>query len=472
MTKMNSGKRASSAKNSRRRRWEVKSKESFETSLAVEFESPEKSQKSETEENTGSTSSLPKDKEEATSATSKPRKSTRSKSATPSKVIDEEEEDDLLSARIAALIEEASIKSKDSPKAPKEPGSIGPTKEKHKEPRTPVKPEPKENPELILVAKNDKNIMFPNPFDTPVKHHTIEQESFTPTAPPYSPGGGVEEIPRKKKQKKKSDSSRLMLVSSKNEESVISVQLRDLGEDVVEVSREYQDPVVAMPSLLLAPSTSTPGQNNISTIYHEQLNGFIISKNNGNGRQRLSESLHDVNQSQTRGSHALFLQNGFRSFCVLCQGLLAGITLAHCLLIFLFDVEPMTLPRVYTPRMAHVFYSLIIFLSTICFVAACDRCDLRGAGVFSGHGIRVPWTPGFYLASLVLSLVAIRAEDALTHYHLYKAEALQKEQIGDLVDWWRWMCITRSLLAVLAWLAVVPDPHTDALLDYLKLLQQ
>lgn len=49
--------------------------------------------------------------------------------------------------------------------------------------------------------------------------------------------------------------------------------------------------------------------------------------------------------------------------------------------------------------------------------------------MFSGHGIRVPWTPGFYLASLVLSLVAIRAEDALTHYHLYKDEALQKEQV-------------------------------------------
>lgn len=334
MTKMNSGKRASSAKNSRRRRWEVKSKESFETSLAVEFESPEKSQKSETEENTGSTSSLSNDKEEATNSTSKSRKSTRSKSATPSKVIEEENEDDL-SARIAALIEEASIKSKDSPKARKEGNNEPSTKEKHKEPRTPVKPESKENPELILVAKNDKNMMFPNAFDTPVKHHTIEQESFTPTAPPYSPGGEVEEIPRKKKQKKKSDSSRLMLVSSKNEESVISVQLRDLGEDVVEVSREYQDPVVAMPSLLLAPSTSSPGQNNISTIFHEQLNGFVITKNNGNGRQRLSESLHDVNQSQTRGSHALFLQNGFRSFCVLCQGLLAGITLAHCLLVSL-----------------------------------------------------------------------------------------------------------------------------------------
>lgn len=49
--------------------------------------------------------------------------------------------------------------------------------------------------------------------------------------------------------------------------------------------------------------------------------------------------------------------------------------------------------------------------------------------MFSGHGIRVPWTPGFYLASLILSLVAIRAEDALTHYHLYKDEALQKEQV-------------------------------------------
>lgn len=42
------------------------------------------------------------------------------------------------------------------------------------------------------------------------------------------------------------------------------------------------------------------------------------------------------------------------------------------------------------------------------------------------------------------------------------------QQAVDLVEWWRWVCVARTSLAVLAWLAVVPDPHTDALLDSLQ----
>lgn len=61
------------------------------------------------------------------------------------------------------------------------------------------------------------------------------------------------------------------------------------------------------------------------------------------------------------------------------------------------------------------------------------RCDLIGVGVFSGHGIRMPWTPALYIASMVLSLVAVRAENVLINYSNYVDEVVSEEKVGLLV---------------------------------------
>lgn len=62
------------------------------------------------------------------------------------------------------------------------------------------------------------------------------------------------------------------------------------------------------------------------------------------------------------------------------------------------------------------------------------RCDLIGVGVFSGHGIKMPWTPALYISSLVLSLVAIRTENILINLKIYVGEVLSKEKVSFLIN--------------------------------------
>lgn len=62
------------------------------------------------------------------------------------------------------------------------------------------------------------------------------------------------------------------------------------------------------------------------------------------------------------------------------------------------------------------------------------RCDLIGVGVFSGHGIKMPWTPALYLSSLVLSLVAIRTENILINFKNYFDEVVSKEKVSFVMS--------------------------------------
>lgn len=59
------------------------------------------------------------------------------------------------------------------------------------------------------------------------------------------------------------------------------------------------------------------------------------------------------------------------------------------------------------------------------------RSDLFGIGVVSGHGIKVPWTPAFYVASLVLSLVAARCENVLIHPSVSQGKSLSEGDVSS-----------------------------------------
>ena len=54
------------------------------------------------------------------------------------------------------------------------------------------------------------------------------------------------------------------------------------------------------------------------------------------------------------------------------------------------------------------------------------RCDVAGKGLFTGHGIQVPWTPLFYFVSFTLSLIMVRAESFFAYFHLYSDDLLKK----------------------------------------------
>lgn len=504
LPRMREAPRTSSAKSygggSRRRRWEMKSKESFERSLAVEVDSPQRrTPRYRRDFRREQSPDYPEDRNpfsQKQPRSSPPQDSTHKmpfpqNSTHKSEAGHQGSESDLLSAKLSALIEEASVKSKDTEKGSlgdvrraswghleqtteKSPGETHNTNEKRRESLKAV-------PEIISPMDWNKAQVLNDKFETKslkvaespkmkVKEEEEEEEDaksdYSPSAPPLSSQETSRKLSsRKKKGHRKSSNSKMLMEGSTSKESYISLQLREMEEDVIGTARG--DPCVLSAPGLLFNATINPS-GTISTIYQEKVGGFVIARNEMEGLQRKKEDLRDSSQVQTPSSHAIFLQSGFRTFSVLCQGLLAGITLAHCLMIFLLESNPSSLPGVYPPIVAHVFFALIIFLSTLCLVAAFDRCDLVGVGVFSGHGIKMPWTPALYISSLILSLAAIRTENTLINFKNYVDEVISKEKAVDLVEWWRWVCVARTSLAVLAWLAVVPDPHTDALLDSLQ----
>ncbi|XP_045606165.2 uncharacterized protein [Procambarus clarkii] len=478
---------------SRRRRWEVKSKEAFETSLAIEIESPEnRAHHTKKECRKEPSTETSRDKNNYYNSYGKYPKASSPEASEKTREGKDCDGTDILSSRISALIDEASAKVKDpqrkSSKDKQQKSESKAEEENEREHRLkgthekrPVKDSateayPIENLQIIPLRKNDKAQIINDKFETkslkvaasPEGKGGYEEENYVASAPPLP--SDEQTTPKNKKHKKEYESKQLMITDT-NEESYISLQLKEMSDDIIEVTREDKDGILSAPKLLLAASASHPSSN-ISTIYQERLSGFVVTRNEFAGVHRKNEDLLDVNQVPSRTSHAVFLQGGFRTFSVLCQGLLAGITLAHCLLIFLLESDPSKIPGLYPPSMTHVFFALIIFLSTICLVSACDRSDLIGNGVFSGHGIKVPWTTAFYISSLVLSLAAIRTENVLINYNSYRSSSFTEKEIKELVEWWRWVCVARSSLALLAWLAMVPDPHTDALLDMIQELHR
>ncbi|MPC31819.1 transmembrane protein 237A-like isoform X2 [Portunus trituberculatus] len=471
----------SSGGGSRRRRWEMKSKESFEKSLAVEIESPpRKSSRHRRDSKWEPSADSPEGRNpffREPSGSSPPHDFSHK-----NEKVHQDSESDLLSSKLSALIEEASVKSKEPEMTPlkeKRRSSLGHFEQK------PEKnlPEPqcvKPGGETLRSLKDrDKAQVLNDKFETkslkvagetPRKmeegEEKTEQADYTPSAPPISSPEMSKMLPTKKKKDRRKKNPHVVVGGSTNNESYITVQLQQMEEDVIGNGKEEEQCVLSAPALLFNTTINPAGT--ISTIYQEKLGGFVIARNDMEGVQRKNEELRDTSEASTPSSHAIFLQSGFRTFSVLCQGLLAGLTLAHCLMIFLLEGDASKLQRVYPPTVAQVFFGLVLFLTSLCLVAAFDRCDLIGVGVFSGHGIRMPWTPALYISCMVLSLVAVRAENVLINYSNYVDEVVSEEKVSDLVDWWRWMCVARTSLAVLAWLAVVPDPHTDALLDALQ----
>lgn len=369
---MHESQRSSSARSnggSRRRRWEVKSKEAFETSLAVEICSPEKKNQHATREPTNEPSTDSSDK--TSNCNKRDKQYPKSSSPKLSSQNHEVNKADVLSSRISALLDEASAKPKETSRksskgkdkqiiADQSDSELGEEVRQHyadDEKRPPGNTILHENnikeSEIIPFGEKEKAQIFYDKFETKsLKEAGIQQtegvvEPSVASAPPMSP---EPQVPKKKKRKKKSE-SKLLLVSNANEESYISLQLKEMDEDVIDVSRDDEGCVLSAPNLLFAASTSNhPG--NISTVYQEKIEGFVVTKD-FMGVQKKSEDIHDINQITTRSSHAIFLQSGFRTFSVLCQGLLAGVTLAHCLF-----VSILLIPVLYTYLITvHVIYN-------------------------------------------------------------------------------------------------------------------
>ena len=311
-----SDKRTSSAKsNSRRRRWEVKSKESFESSLAISSEAntPNKEFKNKIKHTTNkSLNPFDEDQDENIYKINEnpnslnpfyENENTSNSSDLSESITVKTTSQDALSAKLSTILDNTSKTSKKLKNETDDYKSFNAHHEKEQ-----------------------------NQTQREVKMYDNEETSEDPTAPPLSP-----EVTLKKKETKSNKSKKKKIKSSHNEESFITSQLKYLQEDVInyENNNNESPAIIAVPGLLIG-QTNTP-MNNIGNVYCEKMNGFVIAKNKNvlNGQE--NEKLHDMKKKSNRVSHATSIQTGFRTFSVLCQGLLAGISLAHCLLVSKID---------------------------------------------------------------------------------------------------------------------------------------
>lgn len=342
----------SSGGGSRRRRWEMKSKESFEKSLAMEVDSPPRR-----------TPRYRRDSKWEPSADSnedkknpfweQPRSSPPKDFTHKSEAGHQGNESDLLSSKLSALIEEASVKSKEPEK--RLPGENRRSSWGHLEQKTernsqePQYIKQGENLKVVSEVKPvsdwDKTQVLNDKFETKSlkvagetprnleerEKEKVEQVDLTPSAPPMSSPETSRTLPTRKKKDRRKGNSRMLVEGSTSKESYITLQLREMEEDVIGAGRGDNQCVLSAPALLFNTTINPTGT--ISTIYQEKLGGFVIARNKVGGVQRKNEDLHDNRQDPTPSSHAIFLQSGFRTFSVLCQGLLAGLTLAHCLMV-------------------------------------------------------------------------------------------------------------------------------------------
>ncbi|KAF2361810.1 Transmembrane protein 237 [Trinorchestia longiramus] len=275
--------------------------------------------------------------------------------------------------------------------------------------------------------------------------------------------------------------------------SYINVQLQKLRDDIIDSTTDikklvfddgqfgsHNPSLLPLPGLVLAnthavndSSSEQKMRASVSAIYCEKVHGFVLAKDweryaaqaGLSVEEGCSERLHP-NRPPSRASLAVMLQTSFRTFAVFAQGLLAGVSLAHCILVFLIAESWQDVTSALLPRLTHVFYALIIFLTLVCLVAACDRCDLcSGAGsLINHHSLHIPWSAGLYLASLAVTVATTRSTMLLA---LRLGPLPDPHQSGG-IGWYAWMCLARTATNLLAWLAVVPDPHTDALLNKLN----
>ncbi|CAL4157894.1 unnamed protein product, partial [Meganyctiphanes norvegica] len=380
---MESPQRPSSGTSSRRRRRESKSKENIE--MYPEEESNLSHEISEMETTIMDESAIHK----------KSKKSKKDKQLSQKK--DSEDHNDQLAEKLSDLIDNVKVKKK-----------------KKKEKST--------------QKKNDKNEVEESKAKAADKTDQDIDKSIHSTATPDK-SSDLSKKEKKKKQKSKKSTSKLSLLSGSREEICITSQLRDLKDDVIIVdeNKEPEETILNVQNLNINPSTAHQ-EKYINATFHENINGFIAAKNKSGEMIHADESMQDLTQGPSRASHAIFLQRGFRTISVFCHGLLAGITVAHCLLIFLLSSRSEEIIKIYQQSLAHTFFSLVFFLTIICFVASCDRSNVCGTSVMSVNGINIPWIPGLYLASLVLSVIAVRVEDILTHHTTINDENnLQKQ---------------------------------------------
>jgi len=276
--------------------------------------------------------------------------------------------------------------------------------------------------------------------------------------------------PRSTQPKKKRKTRARMLVSGDEEN-----YQGDMDGEVSEIFKIDKEDIIQSD---VSQSTGKIVPISAATLPSQPLDFLFVEKRDGQGfikehKSKSDEPLADQNdltedvlqqneKEITSVEFALQVHNAFRSFTLICHGLLSGIALIQCVFVYSLSASSHRnlLENYYT--LAQPFQSLYYFLLAICTLSVVDRYVNIGVG-WSQFFLSLLSRPSRalaivgYLFALVFSVSLAQLDDKIS---LYK-DVSQLWTSTTQISTWRVINLLRVIGAILGWIAVSMNPMDD-----------
>jgi len=325
-------------------------------------------------------------------------------------------------------------------------------------------------PENSEADKKEENIVDENESGQQ-KPKTRRRKKKSNDSVSSSEEDGREKQPRyKKKEKRRATDSQTLLKEDFYSDPQLATTLQGLEDDLYSINGDGETPTLSPYPLLPTIPSSQP----VAKIYLEKQGGFSkASVAAAPSAQSLSSERSSTLIQRSPLELGMMTQKMFRSFCIFCHGLLAGLAAWQVFTIYILHDDDLEFIALYSPLsqpLQIIFYLLV----TICTVSVCDRYDiaqfslthLQKLVTFRSGGVAIL----IYWATLLLTLVATKVEDKLSLYQHNSSlfESMDSDDLSYQLESWKILSLVRSLAVVIGWLVISLRPSTDLLQKNLK----
>jgi len=284
-------------------------------------------------------------------------------------------------------------------------------------------------------------------------------------------------VPKRSKVAKKKKRTRGLAMFTSGEEDNYQA---DMDGEISEIFEVDQEDIVVASDLAASQSKI----NVAPTLPSQPLDFMFIEKKDGQGFAREHKSrlatnqeertdyqlqLLDDNKQLTTLQFVCSVHSTFRALSMICHGLLAGLTLAHIIFVYMLsDTSDRTLLENYH-KLALPFQSMFNFLLSICAVSVLQRF-VNISGGCRQFVMRLLSRPSrglsilFYLLAFLFSVSLARLDDRISFYNIHPSLWTSTDQLAV----WKIVNLLRMIGAVIGWCLVAASPTDDLTAQNLK----
>ncbi|XP_044018298.1 uncharacterized protein LOC122859030 isoform X2 [Aphidius gifuensis] len=216
------------------------------------------------------------------------------------------------------------------------------------------------------------------------------------------------------------------------------------------------------------------------TIYIQGRNGFSSFKIPNNTNKKRHDPTSSLEPVTYPIEVAIFTQKIWKNFGLVCQGLLAGISLMHFLLIQKFFKFNLAFYNDYS-AVSEIYTNLFSLLILICIISAFDKYDLAHLNlthfneIYDNHSKSIIAVP-LYVVVFFLHQINLALDDKLSIISYTTNEANNTMKVWSItageIETWKTLTLTKNGISVLAWLFISLGPEKDMLLSHLQSLKK